>query len=174
MTIKENVLKKLNEQVTAEIYSSHLYLSMAAYFESENLKGMAKWMISQSHEEMQHAMRLYNFINERGGTIELDKIDKPKINWKNALEVFEDSYEHETKVTAMIHDLVKISRQENDYAAESMLMWFVDEQVEEEDSANEIVEKLRKIKDDSSALYMLDKELGTRPDKGVMPPVEGE
>lgn len=166
MVINMNIGKKLqaalNKQINAELYSAYIYLSMAAYFDSENLDGLAHWMKVQSNEEVGHAMKMYKFINGRGGRVTLEAIEKPKVEWKSPLAVFEDAYAHEQEVTSMIEALVELARKEKDFMTESMLKWFVDEQVEEEDSARAIVEQLKMIKDSKNALLMLDHHLGKR------------
>ncbi|HRU38322.1 MAG TPA: ferritin [Candidatus Goldiibacteriota bacterium] len=152
----------LNKQVNAEFYSSFLYLAMSADFESKNLKGFAHWMKAQAAEEYDHAMRIYKHIVERGGKVKLTAIDGPKSEWKNALEAFEDAYAHEQKVTGMIYKLVEMAKDEKDYAAESMLKWFVDEQVEEEAQTLEVVEQLKMIGDSKGSLFQIDHKLAKR------------
>lgn len=152
----------MNKQVQAELYSSYIYLSMAAYFESSNLPGAANWMRLQSQEELAHALKFFDHINERGGRVELMAIDAPPIEFESPLAVFKMAYEHEQKVTGMIHDLYKLAVAQNDYPALSMLQWFVDEQVEEEQSALAVVEQLEMIGDNKMGLFMTDRELGQR------------
>jgi len=152
----------INEQIKDELYSAYLYLSMAAYFEAESLPGFATWMRAQSQEELEHALKLFDFINERGGRVELQAIDQPSVAFESPLAVFEATYEHEQKVTALIHGLYEVALQENDYAAQVMLHWFIDEQVEEEDSVSQIVDTLQRIGDTDRGLIMLDRELGRR------------
>jgi ferritin len=154
--------KALNDQVNAEMYASYLYLSMSAYFTSVNLNGFANWMMAQHHEEIFHAMKIYDFINERDGKVILQKIDAPKTAWKSPTDVFQDALEHEKKVTTMINNLVEMSTNEKDFATHSFLHWFIDEQVEEEASVKEIIDKLEFVGEKGAALYMLDKEHGTR------------
>jgi ferritin len=160
--INNNIEKAINKQINAELYSAYLYLSMSANFKRLNLKGMANWIRVQGLEEMTHADKFYNHIAERGGKVILEAIEKPKTEWKTPLEAFEDVYNHEQKVTAMINSIVDLSEKEKDYASKGLLQWFVDEQIEEEASADEIVQKLKLMKDAPGGLYMLDKELGTR------------
>lgn len=169
--IKEKIEEVINQQINAELYSGYLYLSMASYFESNNLNGFANWMHVQNLEEQSHAMKFYHYLNERGGRVKLMPIDGPKLEWKSPIEAFEDAYEHEQKVTAMINNMVEIAWAEKDHATYNMLQWFVDEQVEEEASALEIVEKLKMIGDAPGVMYMLDKEMSTRV---FTPPAEGE
>ncbi|MDD5238369.1 MAG: ferritin [Candidatus Omnitrophica bacterium] len=162
MVIKDKVIKAINKQINAELYSSYLYLAMAAYFTADNWLGFAQWMKVQSREENAHAMKFYEYLLERGGRVTLSAIEAPAKEWKSALDVFEAVYAHELKVTGLINDLLKVAREENDTATESMLKWFIDEQVEEEANAVAIVEKLKVIKGFANGLLMLDHELGER------------
>jgi Ferritin-like protein len=162
MVIKEKMVKAINKQINAELYSSYLYLSMAAYFEANNWLGLAAWMKVQAREENAHAMKFYGYVFERGGRVVLAAIDAPKTEWKSPLAVFEEVYAHELKVTGLIHDLANLAKKENDHATESMLKWFIDEQVEEEANAALIVEQLKRIKDSANGLFMLDHKLGER------------
>lgn len=152
----------LNSQCNAETYSAYLYLSMAAYFQSVSLGGFANWMRVQAQEELTHAMKFYDFINERGGRVTLTAIDAPPTKWKSTLDVFEATLSHEQKVTGLINDLVNLALKDKDHASQIFLQWFVSEQVEEEDSADEIVQKLKLIGKDGSGIFMLDRELGQR------------
>ncbi|MCL1979652.1 MAG: ferritin [Proteobacteria bacterium] len=160
--LKKKMLKSLNEQINAEMYSSYLYLAMEAYFQSISLKGFAAWMRVQVQEELMHAMKFYGFVNERGGKVALEAIAKPETSWASPLAVFEMVLKHEEHVTGLINDLVDLAISEKDHATNNFLQWFVSEQVEEEASASEIVEKLKLIKGDSSGLFMIDAELGKR------------
>lgn len=160
--IKKNIQKALNKQINAELYSAYLYLSMSAYFQSVNLAGFANWMRVQALEEMTHADKFYNFIVERGGRIELEAIEAPPKEWASPLAVFENAYKHEQKVTSMINDLVDLAIKEKDHASNIFLQWFVTEQVEEEASADEVVQKLKLAGDKGSGLFMLDGELSKR------------
>jgi ferritin len=152
----------LNSQINEELYSSYLYLSMVAYFESINLPGFASWMRVQTGEEKTHAMKMYDFIIERGGRVTLEAIAKPTAEWKSPLAAFEAAYKHEQKITGLINDLVETAAKEKDHATGIFLQWFVTEQVEEEKNASEIVNKLQLLKDSAGSMYMLDKELGKR------------
>jgi len=152
----------MNEQIKNEFYSAYLYLSMSAYFETINFPGFAHWMQIQAQEEAGHAMKLYNFINERGGRVVLQAIDQPPAEFDSPLDVFERTLEHEEKVTGMIHQLYALSIQEQDYPSQIFLQWFVTEQVEEEDSVTKIIDTLKLIGDNRHALLMLDRELGSR------------
>ncbi len=160
--IKDTILEALNKQLNAELYSAYLYLSMSAYFESVSLKGFANWMRVQAKEELTHAMRIYDYIVERGGRVKLETIEKPPSEWKSPLDVFEAVYNHEVRVTGMINDLVDLAMKEKDHATYNMLQWFVNEQVEEEASAEEIVQKLKMVGDEGRALFMIDRELAQR------------
>ena len=152
----------INKQINAEMYSAYLYLSMAAYFESISLQGFAKWMEAQTMEEMAHAKKFYNFVNERGGRVVLDAIEKPKTEWSSPLEAFEDAYKHEQYVTSLINDLVNLAIEEKDHATNNFLQWFVAEQVEEEASADAIVQKLKLVGEKGNGIFMIDRELGLR------------
>ena len=160
--ISEKMEKAINSQINAELYSSYLYLSMSAWFSDHSLDGCAHWMRAQAQEELVHAMKFYDYLIERGGKVVVSGIDAPPTTWKSPLDVFEYTYSHEQKVTGLIHDLVNQAISEKDHATTTFLNWFVSEQVEEEASADEIVQKLKLIKDSSSGLFMIDRELGTR------------
>jgi len=152
----------LNGQVNAELYSSYLYLSMSAYFESLNLRGFANWMRVQAQEEAVHAMKIYDHIIERGGRVILPPVEAPPSEWASPLAVFEQVYGHEQKVTGLINDLVDLATGENDHATKSFLQWFVDEQVEEEASANEVLQKLKRVGEAPDRLFIIDRELAER------------
>jgi ferritin len=160
--ISKKMEAALNGQINAETYSAYLYLSMAAYFESVNLPGFAHWMKVQTQEEMVHALKFYNFIQDRGGKVALAAIAAPKTEWKSAADAFGDAYKHEQKVTAMINGLVELAQKEKDKAADTFLQWFVTEQVEEEKSPYDILQQLKMAGNNPSALLMLDRELGAR------------
>jgi ferritin len=162
MEISKSMAEALNGQINAELYSAYVYASMSAFFESEDFKGFAAWMTAQAQEEVAHAMKIYNFIIERGGRVKLTAIDAPPTDWQSPQAAFEAAYKHEQHVTSLIHGLVAKAVEENDYATKNMLDWFVDEQVEEEASASEIVAQLKMIGSQGPALLMLDRELGKR------------
>lgn len=162
MNISEDMQNKLTKQVMNEFQASHLYLSMAAHFEKESLTGFATWMKKQAEEERTHALKIFDFILERGGNVHLDSIPAPKTEWKNPVEVFEDAHKHEVAVTGKIHELVEHAQKEKDHATSVFLQWFVTEQVEEEDTSSEIVDRLKMLGDSRSGLIMLDQELGKR------------
>ena len=160
--LKDKMLKALNGQINAEMYSSYLYLSMESYFQSVSLKGFAAWMRAQVQEELFHGMKFYDYICDRGGRVVLDAIKKPDSSWKSPLVAFSHIQKHEQHVTALINDLMELAIKEKDHATQNFLQWFVAEQVEEEASVGEIVDKLKLIKEDTSGLFLLDAELGQR------------
>ena len=160
--INKKMEDALNRQVNAELYSAYLYLSMESYFKSLNLNGFANWMRVQTQEEVTHAMKIYDFINERGGRITLKAIEGPPTKWDSPLAVFEAVYAHEQKVTGLINKLVDLAIEQKDHATNSFLQWFVNEQVEEESSADEIVQQLKIMEDAPGGMFMLDRELGQR------------
>ena len=152
----------LNKHLNEEFYSSYLYLSMAAHFQEENLKGFANWFKVQSQEEYGHAMKFYSFIVQTGGQVILKEIGSPKTSWKSVMEAFKDTLAHENKITDLIHKLVDNAMQGKDYATNNFLQWFVTEQVEEISMVEEIIHKLTMIGDNKGGLYMMDRELGAR------------
>ena len=160
--LSRKVQDAINEQIKHEFFSSYLYLSMSAHLESAHFSGFARWMRLQSQEEMSHAMKLFDFVQEREGRVVLQAIDQPPAKFKSPLDVFQQALEHERKVTAMIHKLYDLAGKENDYATQVMLQWFITEQVEEEKTAGEAVEQLKMIGDEVTPLLMLDKQLGAR------------
>lgn len=160
--LKPNVLEALNKQVNAEIASTYLYLSMAGHLEGRNFRGMARWMQMQAREEWKHAMKLFSHIYERGGKVTLKTIEAPKNEWASVLDVFQDTLKHEQCVTAGIHANVKLAIEENDYATQNFLQWYVNEQVEEEATAQSIADRLGMMGDGNVGLFILDGELGRR------------
>ncbi|MBT4540646.1 ferritin [Candidatus Woesearchaeota archaeon] len=162
MEINKTMQDALNKQINAEFYSAYLYMAMSAYSESINLPGFANWLKMQAQEEISHGMKIYEYIFSRAGKVILDKIEQPQTEWKSIQEVFNDTYEHEKKVTELINNLVDLSREEKDKATELFLQWFVTEQVEEEDSADEIVQKLKRVNEDPNGLMILDAEMAKR------------
>ena len=152
----------VNAQLQREIYSAYLYLSMSAYCESINLKGFASWLRVQAQEELQHALKFFDYLNERGARAALRAIDQPPQDFQSPREVFEQTLAHEKLITASIHRLYETALDEKDYATQNLLQWFITEQVEEEAHATEYVEKLRRIGESSSAIFWIDKELGKR------------
>ena len=160
--ISEKMTKELNSQINKEMFSSYLYLSMSAWFESINHDGFAKWMQMQAQEEYGHAMKIYGYMNDQGARIELGAIEKPQVEWKNPLEAFEAAFAHEQFITKSINDLVNIAIDEKDHATNIFLHWFVEEQVEEEAAADDIVQKLKMVGESKNGIFMLDRELGRR------------
>jgi ferritin len=160
--LNKKMQEAINSQINAEIYSSYLYLSMSAYFESINLSGFASWMRAQAQEEMVHAMKFYDYVNERGGRVILGPIEAPPSEWESAVSVFDATYQHEQKVTGLINDLVDLAIEEKDHATNNLLQWFVSEQVEEEASASGVLNKAKLTGDAPGGLFMLDQELGAR------------
>lgn len=162
MAISKKMEKALNAQINAEMYSSYLYLSMAADLEGKALSGFSNWMKIQAQEELYHAMKLYDYVHERGGAVTLDAIEAPQIEWKDPLALFQAAYKHELLVTSLINGLVDLAIKEKDHATNNFLQWYVEEQVEEEASADEVVQKLKLIGGKGHGLFMMDKELGAR------------
>lgn len=160
--ISLKVQNAMNEQIKNELFSAYLYLSMASFFEEKNLPGFAHWMRVQAQEEQEHALKFFDFIHDRGGKVTLLPIEQPKAEWKSALDAFNDAYEHEQLVTGMINKIYETALEQKDYPSQIMLQWFIDEQVEEEKNASDIVEQLKRIEERGTAILMLDHELGKR------------
>lgn len=161
----KKLYEELNNQIKKELYSAYLYLSMASYFDSINLEGFAHWMKIQAKEEFGHAMKIYEFMNDRGERVIFQEIEKPPSEFTSPVEVFEKILQHEKKITQNIENLYSLAKEKNDYSAEIMLQWFITEQVEEEKNASVILEKLKKIGGKDYLLMYLDKELGNREEK---------
>lgn len=166
---KEKVQNAMNDQIQHEIESAYIYLSMAAYFDAENLPGFAQWMKMQYEEEMAHAFRFYDYINDRGGRVKLQPVNQPPIEFDSPLAAFQAALEHEQKITADIDRLYAMALDEKDYPSQTFLQWFIDEQVEEEQHVGEAVENIKMVGDNTHAILMLDRELGQR-----QPPAEAE
>jgi ferritin len=160
--ISHKLLKEFNEQINHEIASSYLYLSMAAYAHSMNLPGFAHWLELQTKEENGHAMKLYKFVNERGGRVELLPIAQPSSDFRSPAHLFEEVLKHERYITALIGKLYESAVEEKDYAAQVLLHWFIEEQVEEEAAASEILETIRMAGEKGHALIMMDRQLARR------------
>lgn len=160
--ISQALNNAINEQINYEFYSLHLYLAMAAYCESQDLPGFANFFRVQTQEENFHAMKFFDYINQRNGRVKLSGIAEPKNEYASVLDAFKYGYEHEQTVTKKIYNLSDIAMDERDHATISFLKWFIDEQVEEEATFDSVIKKLSRIKDDTSALYMLDAELAAR------------
>jgi len=170
--ISRTMQDALNEQIKWEFYSAYLYLSMSACFEAEGLAGFANWMRVQAQEELTHGMRFYSYVNSRGGRVLLQSLDGPPTQWDSPMQALQDTLEHERIVTSRINDLVRLALSENDHATHIFLQWFVTEQVEEEASATEILQKLKLMGEQGNGLFMLDRELALR--RFVMPAAQGE
>ncbi len=160
--MKDAVRDAMEAQVGHEFYAAYLYLSMAGSFDAANFPGFEHWMRAQAKEEVEHATKFFNFLLDRGESVQLPAIDAPPGTFRSPLDAFEQSLEHEKKVTALINEIYAHAVRENDYPAQVFLNWFVGEQVEEEKSASEIVERLRMAGDDATALLMLDSEMKSR------------
>ncbi|HUX07760.1 MAG TPA: ferritin [Acidobacteriota bacterium] len=160
--LSKKMLDALNKQVNAEFYAAFIYLSMATYFEEKNLPGFAHWMGQQHKEEVEHAMKIYEYINDRGSRVILKAIEQPPVDFSSPLDVFQKALEHEVKVTGMINNLMDIAEEEKDRATRVFLHWFIEEQVEEEKNASEIIETLKMLGDKGHALIMLDRQLARR------------
>ncbi len=160
--LSETLTQALNDQIQYEIYSAFTYKAMQAFFEAEDLPGMANWMNVQFQEEMAHAEKMFTFVCETGSRAELKAIDAPRNAYSSPLEAFEVSFEHEQSVTARINNLMDLAVTEKNHAAQIFLQWFVTEQIEEESNTNQIVTKLKRVKDDGRGLMMIDQELAAR------------
>lgn len=162
--ISGKMAESLNEQINRELYSSYLYLAMAAYCQSQGMGGMAKWLVAQAEEERSHAMKIYRYLEEQGARVVLKAIAEPPAEFGSPRQVFEETLEHERKVAAAIHSLMEQAEREKDYATQGLLQWFVNEQVEEESTVADIVTKLKLLGQDARGLYLIDCELGRRGD----------
>ncbi len=166
--IPKRMEEAFNQQIKHELESAYLYLAMAAYFDSAGFEGMGRWMRAQVQEEVTHAMRFYKHIIERGGSVKLEPLSVLAHTWDSPRQAFEAAYEHEKFITSKINELVKLAQAEGDYAANSLLQWFVDEQVEEEASTSKIAQELKLVDGDSRGILMIDRELGQR--TFILPP----
>lgn len=158
--LSERMLGALNEQINAELSSAYQYLAMAAYFENINLEGSAQWMKRQSREEVEHAMKIFEFIHDRDGQVALGAVGQPQGQFASPLAVWEAVLKQEQGVTARIHALYALAKEEKDYATEVMLQWFINEQVEEERQAKLILEQVRAVGASSSAIFFIDRHVG--------------
>ena len=162
MKISDAMVAAINSQIKAEYDSAYIYLAMSAYFKDAGLDGMSHWMKKQYSEEVEHAEKFISYLYDRGARVIIPDVAKPKDEYTDALDVFKTAYAHEQYVTSRIYDLVDLAVSEKDYATQSMLKWFVDEQVEEEDNASGIVSKLERLGVDKHGLYTIDRELAAR------------
>jgi len=160
--LSKKLEEALNAQVNAEFWSLYLYLSMSSDFAVKGLPGFANWMNVQFQEEKDHAIKFFNYIISRGGRPDLRPISEVQKEWKSPLEAFQNALEHEQVVTKLINNLYTLATEDQDYATQSTLKWFIDEQVEEEDNARAIIDKLKMIGDNGYGIYQLDKELALR------------
>ena len=160
--IHKKMEKAINDQINSELYSAYLYFSMAAYFDSINLKGFSSWMRVQTMEEEAHVKKFYDYLSSRSGRVVLSKIAAPPSEWGSPLAAFEHVLEHEQMVTGRINDLVDLSVKLKDHATNSFLKWYVDEQVEEEESADGVIQSLKLNENNPGGLFMIDKELAQR------------
>ena len=160
--IKQSMQDAINDQINKELFSAYIYLAMAAHFESKNLPGFSRWLRLQSEEELEHAMKFYRYLQERGGEVVLKSIDQPQAHWDTALLAFKDVLAHEQFITTSINKLYEMALKENDYPSQMMLQWFINEQVEEEANATLIVEQLKMIEERENSMLFLDNQLGKR------------
>ncbi len=167
MTLGTAVQEALNEQIKHEFDSAYIYLSMAAYCESANLPGFANWLSVQAREEVEHAMKFYTFIHDRGGRVQLRALDQPPTEFGSVLGVFEQALAHEQKISGLINQLYGLAAGEQDYASQAFLQGFVTEQVEEEKITSQVVERLKLAGDSKHALLLVDRELSDRQDEDV-------
>jgi len=162
MLLKQEIQEALNAQIIREMYSSNLYLSMSAYYSSINLNGFSNWMRLQAQEEMMHALKIFDFVLDRGGKVKLDQIPAPPSSWDNPTAPFEDSYKHEQLVSSHINEIQDLAFGLKDFATVSFLNWFANEQVEEEKDTNDILDRLHLAGDSKASLFLMDRELGAR------------
>lgn len=160
--LTDRMHQALNDQLQAEFNSAYLYLSMSAYFEDKGLEGMANWMTVQFQEEQSHALKFYRYINERGGRVELQALEKPKLDWESPLEAFEEALDHEKLISRLIGELADLAIKEKDHATHNMLQWFISEQVEEEANVDSIVTQMRLVGGQGQGLFMIDREMRGR------------
>ena len=160
--LDEKVEQGINEQINAELYSAYLYYSMAAYFEGLSLKGFSHWLRVQALEEMTHVQKFFGYLHDRGGRVQLMPIEAPPLEWASPLAEFEEVYAHEVKVTGLINKLMDVALASSDHASTSFLQWFVTEQVEEEATADEVLQKLKLVDKTEGGLFLLDQEMDKR------------
>ncbi|MEI7474734.1 MAG: ferritin [bacterium] len=169
--VTKNMEMAINQQLNDEFFSSYLYLSMAAYFESVGLMGFANWMHIQAKEENMHAMKFYKYISERGGRIKLHQIEAPKTDWESPADVFNEVIEHEKKITKSINELINLALDEKDHATNIFLQWFITEQIEEEANVNDVINQLKLMANAPGGLFIIDRELAQRV---FVPPVDAK
>lgn len=160
--LSDKMQKAINGQINKELFSSYLYMAMSMFYDQEDLTGAASWMRVQALEELTHAEKLMNYVNERGGLVELEALEKPQVKWETPLDAFRAALEHERFISASINGLVKLAREEDDYMSDNFLQWFVAEQVEEEASVSEVIRMFSIAGKGGGGLLMIDRELGAR------------
>jgi ferritin len=160
--LKEEIEKALNNQLNKEFYSAYLYLSLASYYEHQNLPGFSNWMKVQNQEENAHTMKFFKYINERGGKVLLSGVETPPTDWDSPLKAFEHVLEHEKIVTENINELIDLGMKHKDHATTNFLQWYIEEQVEEESTVSNIIAQLRMVHGSNESLYLLDKEMAGR------------
>jgi len=160
--VNQKIEKIINEQINAEMYSSYLYLAMSSYCANLGLAGFANWLKIQAKEELSHADFMFNYLIERNGRVVLDTIEKPPLDWKNVIDIFEETFKHEQYISSRINNILTVALEENDHATASFFKWFIDEQVEEEATAADVLSKLKLTKAEGAALFFMDQELAKR------------
>jgi len=170
--ISKKMTDAINDQITAELFSSYLYLSMSAHFDGVNLKGFANWLRVQYQEETFHALKFYDYVLSRQGKVVMKAIDAPPVKWKNPIEAFEAVCKHEQMITGRIHKLAALAQAENDFPSSVFLQWYITEQVEEEANADGILQRLKLAGDNAGGLFMIDTELAARVYTPPAPPAE--
>ena len=160
--LNQRIEKMLNDQITKELYSSTLYLSMASWFSSASLNGFSKWYYVQTAEERDHALIFYNYMQQVGARTIFQELDKPGFDFKDTLDVLEQTVKHEEFITDSIYQIVKAANEEMDFKTVQFLNWFIEEQVQEENAANTNLNKFKTMGQDGKAIYLLDAEMGTR------------
>ena len=160
--IKQNIEEEINNQIQEEFQSAYAYLAISAWFEEKNLSGFASWLKAQWQEEIEHGMKFYNHLIQRDGQPILQNIDKPKVQFDSPLKAFEFALEQEQHITKRINKMYNLAKEEDDYPLKNLLLWFIDEQVEEEEMVQDVIDKLKLVGEDGSGLYLLDREMGER------------
>jgi ferritin len=169
MTLNPKLTKLLNEQINNEMSSSYVYLAMAAWFEQTPYSGFAQWMFAQSREETMHALKFYQYLVDRDAKVEFQPIAKPKADFKSPIDVFQHSLKQEQRVTQQINDLFEVAEQVKDHASKNLLLWFLNEQMEEEKTVGDMLDRLKLADNDTASLLVLDREAGSRPSGGGKP-----
>ena len=160
--LSQKLTDAINAQINAELWSAYLYLAMSMDAEAKGYKGVANWFFVQFQEEQDHARIFMNYLNSRDVKVELKPIEAVDTTWNSVLDMYKQTLEHERRVTAMINNIAAIAREDNDFASINRMVWFIDEQVEEEESARDMIAALEAVEDNKYGMYMLDKDLATR------------